>query len=114
MNRTAAERELRSKLIRLAHANPDLRPHLLPLLEKEARGDLGTDCYKQTKRPRDPDYEPKDTAGDGTCYRLHNEYGKADSYNKAEYNKKYREKWQDSPSISRTELPDGYGDSFKR
>lgn len=108
MNRTAAERELRSKLIRLAHANPDLRPHLLPLLEKEARGDLGTDCYEEG------DHTPKDTAGDGTCYRLHNEYGNADSYNKAEYNKKYREKWQKSPSISRTELPDGYGGSFKR
>lgn len=30
-------RTLRSKLIRLAHANPELQPHLLPLL-KEARG----------------------------------------------------------------------------
>lgn len=29
--------DLRNKLIRLAHQNPDLRPHLLPLLSKEAR-----------------------------------------------------------------------------
>ena len=28
---------LRSKLIRLAHTNPEIRPHLLPLLTKEAR-----------------------------------------------------------------------------
>lgn len=28
---------LRSKIIRLAHANPELRPHLLPLLAKTAR-----------------------------------------------------------------------------
>ena len=31
-------RTLRSKVIRLAHANPELQPHLLPLLQKEARG----------------------------------------------------------------------------
>lgn len=29
---------LRKKLIRLAHANPDLRPDLLPLIKESARG----------------------------------------------------------------------------
>ncbi len=28
--------DLRNRIIRLAHANPDLRPHLLPLLGKSA------------------------------------------------------------------------------
>lgn len=28
--------KLRSSIIRLAHSNPELRPHLLPLLSKEA------------------------------------------------------------------------------
>lgn len=40
------DRMLRSKLIRLAHARPDLRPHLLPLLhtasvEKQALAEVG-------------------------------------------------------------------------
>lgn len=30
--------DLRKSLIRLAHQNPEMRPHLLPLLRKEARG----------------------------------------------------------------------------
>jgi len=29
--------DLRAKVIRLAHSRPDLRPHLLPLLSKDAR-----------------------------------------------------------------------------
>lgn len=28
---------LRSKMIRMAHANPELRPHLLPLLKQEKK-----------------------------------------------------------------------------
>lgn len=34
---------LRTRLIRLAHSRPDLRPHLLPLLSKEACGGGGED-----------------------------------------------------------------------
>lgn len=34
---------LRSKIIRLAHMNPELRPHLLPLLRKEAAGRVPLD-----------------------------------------------------------------------
>jgi hypothetical protein len=33
-NKAAAERKLRNRLIRLAHTNPALRPHLLPLLKQ--------------------------------------------------------------------------------
>lgn len=32
--------DLRAKTIRLAYENPDLRPHLVPLLSKEARGTM--------------------------------------------------------------------------
>lgn len=32
MDRTAAERALRAKVIRLAYTQPELLPHLLPLL----------------------------------------------------------------------------------
>lgn len=49
---------LRKKLIRLAHANPDLRPHLLPIL-KDATPQ--TAINPATGRPwRWADYSPKD------------------------------------------------------
>lgn len=32
-----SERTLRTNLIRLAHSNPEMRPHLLPLLKKAQR-----------------------------------------------------------------------------
>jgi hypothetical protein len=49
MNHTAAEKVLRGKLIRLAHANPALRPHLLPLIksagcEKLPEGPMRDNC----------------------------------------------------------------------
>jgi hypothetical protein len=70
-------------------------------------------CYEQGK------IEQKDTGGKGTCYRLHNDYGKANSGKpgsaaRREYNKKYREKWMDSSSISRKVSPDGHGGSINR
>jgi len=34
------DQTLRSKLIRLAHAKPELRPHLLPLLKQASHGAL--------------------------------------------------------------------------
>ena len=34
MKRTAAERDLRTKIIRLAHSQPELRPLLLPLVKQ--------------------------------------------------------------------------------
>jgi len=33
----ASDQKLRSKIIRLAHANPDMRPHLLPMLKKAGK-----------------------------------------------------------------------------
>lgn len=42
----AGEGELRSKLMRLAHSNPGLRSHLLPLLTKTAAGDKCVVCGK--------------------------------------------------------------------
>lgn len=39
---------LRSKLIRLAHANPDIRPLLLPLLKEASdRCDVGTPLQRE-------------------------------------------------------------------
>ncbi len=42
---------LRNKLVRLAHARPDLRPHLLPLLTKESAGPSYKD-YVDRKRKK--------------------------------------------------------------
>jgi hypothetical protein len=43
---------LRSRLVRLAHANPDLRPHILPLVASnpvpEADATAGSDGYYMT------------------------------------------------------------------
>lgn len=36
---------LRPRLIRLAHANPELRPHLLPILAAETDNTAGSDGY---------------------------------------------------------------------
>jgi len=117
MDRTAAERELRKNLIRLAHAKPELRAHLLPLLDKQARTWDGQPGKAYNKPPAishddcyDESHEPKDTAGAGTCYRLHNEYGSGVSKNKSEYNKKYREKWMNNDhNKKRKTCPDGSG-----
>jgi len=35
-----SDKKLRSQLIRLAHAKPELRPHLLPLLKKASHADV--------------------------------------------------------------------------
>lgn len=63
-----------------------------------------TSCYSSK------DWKGKGTPGQGTCYRLHNDYGDADSgkpgsKERAEYNRKWREQWADSKSISRTKKP---------
>lgn len=41
---------LRSKLIRLAHENPELRPHLLPILQKKAQGPACHAGYKHIQQ----------------------------------------------------------------
>ncbi len=53
------------------------------------------------------DWKGKKTPGQGTCYRLHNEYGEANAgkpgtKERAEYNRKYRAEWMDSKSKKRT------------
>jgi len=40
---------LRSRVIKLAHAKPDLRPHLLPLLVKQAGGKIPSGAPRQVK-----------------------------------------------------------------
>lgn len=61
------------------------------------------DCYSADN------WEGLGKPGQGeTCYRLHNNYGEANSGKpgspqRAEYNKKYREQWMDSKSIKRPE-----------
>tara|TARA_Y100000389_G_scaffold193292_2_gene221911 strand:- start:3800 stop:4222 length:423 start_codon:yes stop_codon:yes gene_type:complete len=132
----------RSTLIRLASSLPtgdetrtailNTLIHMVPVTDKEAgrtwdgkgnqknynqppavaKGGPPT-CYEQGV------IEQKDTGGKGTCYRLHNDYGKADSgkpgsAKRREYNKKYREKWMDSASISRKVSPDGHGGTINR
>lgn len=39
---------LRRRLIRLAHSQPDLRPHLLPILASESDATAGSDGYYMT------------------------------------------------------------------
>lgn len=69
------------------------------------------DCYSQTN------LEGLGKPGDGeTCYRLHHEYGKANSGKpgspeRAKYNQKYRENFMDSPSIKRKICPKPGGGS---
>jgi hypothetical protein len=46
--RTSSEVSLRKAIIRLAHAKPELRPHLLPLL-KEANWKGNTQLFRQIK-----------------------------------------------------------------
>jgi hypothetical protein len=52
--------------------------------------------------------------GKGTCYRLHNEYGSANSgkpgsEERKKYNKKYRDTWMDEGTKTRKTCPDGHG-----
>ena len=69
------------------------------------------DCYSETN------LEGLGKPGDGvTCYRLHHEYGKANSgkpgsKQRAEYNRKYRENFMDSPTITRKICPKPGGGS---
>ena len=61
-------------------------------------------CYSST------DWKGKGTPGEGTCYRLHNDYGDANSgkpgsKERAEYNRKWRQQWADSKTIKRTKKP---------
>jgi len=61
------------------------------------------DCYSADN------WEGLGKPGQGeTCYRLHNNYGEANSGKpgsaaRKEYNRKYREEWMDSASIKRPE-----------
>lgn len=116
-NITAAERDLRNKVIRLAHQNPSLRPHLLPLL-KQADGEssaeqiaseimAGRPWGGKGYKPRAKDYDdpspgpgspPCTPDGEGGCYEhtdMYSGYGTANSGSngsaaRREYNKKYR------------------------
>lgn len=42
------KQNLRSQLIRLAHANPELRQHLLPLVKTAGIIDTGEEMYRRT------------------------------------------------------------------
>ena len=69
------------------------------------------DCYTEDN------LEGLGKPGDGvTCYRLHHEYGKANSGKpgsaaRKKYNKKYRENFMDSPTIKRKICPKPGGGS---
>lgn len=52
----------------------------------------------------------KGTPGEGTCYRLHNEYGSGATKDMSKYNKDYQEKYLNNNSqIKRKTCPDGRG-----
>jgi len=108
--RTAAEKALRSKLIRLASERPELRPVLLPLIKKAdeeailAGRPWGGTGYKSKAKDYDdpspgPGSPPCTPEGEGGCYEhtdMYNGYGSANSGTngsaaRREYNKKYRE-----------------------
>ena len=57
---------LRSSVIRLAHSNPELRPHLLPLLLREASLDKTALKFKEMKRFLD---DPRKQFGVLTAHR---------------------------------------------
>jgi hypothetical protein len=117
-NLTAAERDLRSKVIRLAHQNPSLRPHLLPLLKQADEQTLAEQMASEIMagrpwggknyKPRAMDYDdpapgpgspPCQPDGEGGCYEhtdMYKGYGKTNSgangsAARREYNRKYRE-----------------------
>lgn len=57
--------DLRSKVIRLAHQNPELRPHLMPLLKEAAKStpsDLDYAFFRQNGRLIQPMYEKVEQA----------------------------------------------------
>jgi hypothetical protein len=116
-NITAAERDLRNKVIRLAHQRPELRPHLLPLLKQADAHPSAEQVAEEIMAGRPwggPGYKPKakdydDPApgpgsppctpdGEGGCYEhtdMYSGYGTANSGTngsaaRREYNKKYR------------------------
>jgi len=97
-------KSLFDRTVRLAHAKPELRPHLLPLIQKYAgssstmtpmapdrAGELDMEaedmeaCYHSHD-----DYEGQGKPGKGNyCNKIYNEYGSGVSSPKSEYNKKY-------------------------
>ncbi|MCG3771958.1 MAG: hypothetical protein JW384_03158 [Nitrosomonadaceae bacterium] len=121
---TAADR---NALIRLASilplGNPERREILASIITARTwDGDQpynkpfaidNTSCYKKDKG--DGDVGGKGTPGQGTCYRLHNEYGSANSGKpgssaRKKYNKKYREKYLNNDSHKNRKIcPDGAG-----
>ena len=69
----AGEGELRGKLVRLAHSNPDLRPHLLPLLAKTAAGATWEKASTKTVPVK---YRSTDAVFTGVLYRPEGELPK--------------------------------------
>ena len=125
MEETMPTSDLRKRVVKLANTNPKLRPLLVKALREAAddemeagrvwRGTPGK-AYDSPPSPGKTDcYAPGPSGGKGkpgkgeTCYRLHNEYGSGVSKNKKEYNRKYREDWMDSATITRKTCPDGHG-----
>lgn len=111
VNKTAAaEKALRSKLIRLASTNPELRPVLLPLIKKADEEAIlaGRPWGGQGYKPKAKDYDdaspgpgspPCTPDGEGGCYDhtpMYKGYGTANSgangsAARRKYNEKYRE-----------------------
>jgi hypothetical protein len=123
---------LRQRVTKAAQENPELRPLLIPML-REAFGDEpfagrtwdGKGDQKGYDSPPAPKNKPcyghpgnkgeKPGLGE-TCYRLHNDYGSADSgtpgsQKRKDYNKRYREEWMDESTVRRFTCPDGQGGS---
>jgi hypothetical protein len=109
-SRTAAEQVLRSKLIRLASAKPELRPYLLPILRQASEEGIlaGRPWGGKGYKPKAKDYDdaapgpgspPCTPEGEGGCYEhtpMYKGYGSANSgangsAARRKYNEKYRE-----------------------
>jgi hypothetical protein len=99
MRRTAADMRLRSATIRLAYENPELRPFLLPLLQRHAQ-DLhqeemdmmaGRRWDGDTAKPDSYPYESHKKKNLGPA-------GKNNSADRREYNQEYRDKVCDKGS----------------
>ena len=116
------------RTVKLAHAKPELRDALLPIIKKHAdmwaeedELEAGRTWNGQGGKAYDSPPSPgqqgcygesggKGKPGEGaTCYRIHNEYGSGASKDKKEYNKNYREKWMDGHNSGRSTCPDGRG-----
>jgi len=111
-------KNLFERTVRLAHAKPELRPHLLPLIQKyallpsmmEAEEDMEAEDMEACYHSHD-DYEGQGKPGKGNyCNDIYNEYGSGVSKPKSKYNKNYPG-YVEKGNKGRKTCPKGQGES---